>query len=142
MQTFVRWISLPVLSLAAACTAAEIVPTRHHSAEGALGPYSSAVEAGELVFVSGKIGQQGGSFEEEAETAIDRVEQQLNELGLGLGDIVSATVYLSDMDLYSRINAVYGKRLPAPYPARACIAVKTLPRNARVEIQVIARRQR
>lgn len=114
---------------------------RHHEARGALGPYSAAVEAGNIVFVAGKIGERGGTFAHEAETAIDAVEGELKRVGLGLGDVVSATVYLTDMDRYAEVNGIYGKRFPAPYPARACVAVKTLPGGARVEIQVIAARR-
>ena len=100
---------------------------RHVAAEGALGPYSAAVLTGDLCFVSGKIGRRGGTFAEEVETAIDAVEQVLAAQGLGLGDVVAATVYLTDMALYGELNEIYGRRFPAPYPARACVAVRELP---------------
>ena len=114
--------------------------TRHITDEGALGPYSAAVVSGDMVFVSGKIGVRGGTFEQEVETAIDAVEEQLADLSLDLGDVVAATVYLTDMEFYGRFNEIYGARFPAPYPARACVAVRALPGEARVEIQVTARR--
>ena len=114
--------------------------TEHKVAEGALGPYSGAVVAGDLVFVSGKIGERGGTFAHEAETAIGRVSEELAGLGLDLGDVVEARVFLTDMDRYSEFNEIYGRLFPAPYPARACVAVAALPGEARVEVQVVARR--
>lgn len=119
-----------------------VAPTglRHHPAPGTLGPYSGAVETGELVFVSGKIGQRGESFAHEARTAIDAVEAELRGLDLELDDVVSATVYLTDIELYAELNEIYAQRFSAPYPARACVAVQALPGDARVELQVTARR--
>jgi 2-iminobutanoate/2-iminopropanoate deaminase len=107
-------------------------------AEGALGPYSAAVLVEDLCFVSGKIGEQGGTFAQEVETAIDAVERELARVDLDLGDVVAATVYLTDMQNYSELNEVYARRFTRPYPARACVAVKELPRGARVEIMVTA----
>jgi 2-iminobutanoate/2-iminopropanoate deaminase len=114
-------------------------PASHLVDEGALGPYSAAVRAGELVFLSGKIGERGQGFEREAQSAIDAVEAGLERAGLSLADVVSATVYLTDMGRYAELNAIYAERLPAPYPARACVAVAALPAGAQVEIQVVAR---
>ncbi len=112
----------------------------HRADPNALGPYSAAVLSGDVAFLSGKIGERGGTFEHEVETTIDAVEAELRALGLGLGDVLSATVYLTDMNDYKRFNAIYASRVPAPYPARACVAVAALPGGARVEIQVVARR--
>lgn len=105
-----------------------------------IGPYSSAVISGDFVFMSGKIGERGVSFEHEVTTAIDAIEGELARTGLGLGDVVSATVYLIDMDRYAELNAIYAARFPEPFPARACVAVAELPAGAQVEIQVTARR--
>ena len=129
------WILLPLL---AACAGA---PTRHVVDAGALGPYSSAVVAGDFVFVSGKIGERGSSFEHEVETCIDAVERTLADLDLNLGDVVETRVYLLDMERYGDFNAIYGKRFPAPYPARTCVGVASLPGGAKVELQVAARRR-
>jgi 2-iminobutanoate/2-iminopropanoate deaminase len=100
------------------------------------------VASGELIFVSGQIGQRGGSFEEEVQTTLDNVEARLAEAGASFDDVVQATVYLTDMDNYAEFNTLYGARLGDPYPARACIEVSRLPGDARVEVQVIARRPR
>jgi len=110
-------------------------------AEGALGPYSSGVVIGDLVILSGKIGERGQSFEHEVETCLDAIEGELTKLGLDLGDVVEARVYLTDMARYGDFNAIYGRRLPAPYPARTCVAVKELPGEAHVEVQVAALRR-
>ena len=110
----------------------------HHADATALGPYSAAVEAGSIVFVSGKLGRRGEGFDVEAHTAIDAVELELRRLGLSLRDVVTATVYLTDMDRYAEFNAIYSARFPQPYPARVCVAVAALPAGAQVELQVVA----
>lgn len=112
----------------------------HRKAPGALGPYSGSVENGGLIFAAGKIGERGGTFEHEVNTAIDAVEQELTRAGAGLDDVLQATVYLTDLDNYAAFNEIYGRRMGDPYPARACVEVGRLPGDARVEIQVIARR--
>lgn len=111
---------------------------RHRLPEGASGPYSSTVSVGDLHFLSGKIGAREGSFEDEAESAISRVQAELAASDLTLGDVVSVTVYLTDMDRYDEFNRIYSRRFPPPYPARTCVAVAALPRGARVEIAVTA----
>ena len=115
-------------------------PRRHLAAEGALGPYSAAVDTGEFVFVAGKIGNRSGDFAHEASTALDAVARELGRVGLDLGDVVQSTVYLTDIALYQPFNEIYARKLPAPYPARACVAVAALPGGAKVEVQVVARR--
>jgi len=130
----------PLVSVVVLLSACAGPRTEHRVAEGALGPYSGAVVTGDLVFVSGKIGERGGTFEHEAETAIGRVSEELAGLGLDLGDVVEARVYLTDMGRYAEFNEIYGRLFPAPYPARACVAVAALPGEARVEVQVVARR--
>lgn len=114
--------------------------TRYLDAEGALGPYSASVLSGDFCFVSGKTGWRGDSFEVEVETAIDAVEGELRRNDLTLADVVASTVYLTDISYYGALNAIYARRFSEPYPARACIAVRSLPGEARVEIQVTARR--
>ncbi len=111
----------------------------YHKAEGAIGPYSSAVQVGGLVMLSGKIGTRGEGFEHEVTTCIDRIEGDLGTLGLELSDVVEARVYLTDMNRYADFNAIYGARFTEPYPARTCVAVAALPAGAQVEIQVAAR---
>jgi 2-iminobutanoate/2-iminopropanoate deaminase len=112
----------------------------HHKDEKALGPYSGSVISGDTCFVSGKIGSRRDSVEEETNTAIDALEAELARAELTLADVVSVTVYMTDIVYYSYVNAVYARRFRDPFPARACVAVKALPGKARVEIQAIARR--
>jgi 2-iminobutanoate/2-iminopropanoate deaminase len=111
----------------------------HLPAQGAMGPYSAAVTAGDLAFLSGKIGERGGSFEREVETAIDALEAELRRLDLGLADVTAVTVYLTDMSTYAEMNAIYGQRFPEPWPARTTVAVSGLPGGARIELSATAR---
>lgn len=114
----------------------------HHRDPGALGPYSAAVEAAPFVFLAGKIGaKDAASFADEARSAMDAVRTELAKHGLGFSGVVSATVYLTDMARYGEFNEIYAGYFASPrFPARACVAVRELPRKARVEVQVIARR--
>ena len=123
----------------AACS----LPTSHLAAPGAMGPYSSGVAAGELLWLSGKIGAaetRGGPFEKEVESALDAVQADLARVKLGWTDVVSVSILLSDINFYGTLNDVYARRVTAPYPARTCSAVSALPGGARVEITVVARR--
>ena len=112
----------------------------YQPAASAIGPYSGAVLTEDHIFVSGKIGR-GGGFEAEAHTALDAVESELSRAGASLADLVSVTVYLTDMQNYARFNEIYASRIPPPYPARTVVAVNALPASALVEIQAIARRK-
>ena len=129
-----RW-----LLLAICLGGCQALPQRLHvPAPNPLGPYSGAVAAGDLLFVSGKIGTRGGSFEQEAHTAIGAVKEQLVLSGLTLADVVSVTVYLTDLDNYGEFNRIYAAHFTEPFPARAVIEVARLPGDARVEVQAIA----
>ena len=121
-----------------ACSAKTSQPSVYRPAVGALGPYSGSVVSGDLVFVSGKIGTRGGSFAQEVQTALDAVERELARSGAALSDVISVTVYLTNLDQYGEFNDIYAQRFDRPYPARACVEVSRLPGGARVEIQVIA----
>lgn len=119
------------------CAASERV---HRHAQGALGPYSASVDAHGLVAVSGQI-SPAPEFATEVEGTLHKVNAELSRAGLGFADVISCTVFLTDMEHYKVFNEVYGRILAAPYPARACVAVKGLPGGARVEIQVLAVRR-
>jgi 2-iminobutanoate/2-iminopropanoate deaminase len=112
----------------------------HLPATNAVGPYSGSVISYPFCFASGKIGKRGIPFASEAESAIDAVEAELARSGLTLSDVVSTTVYLTEMSFYAEFNGIYARRFTKPYPARTCVAVKELPVGARVEVTVIARR--
>lgn len=112
-------------------------------APGAVGPYSQGVAAGGHVFVSGQIpldpkGQPvAGGVAEQTEQCLRNVRAVLAESGLVMDDIVKVTVYMTDLQQFDAMNAVYAKHFKAPFPARATVQVSALPKGASVEIDAI-----
>jgi len=112
-------------------------------APAAIGTYSQAVRAGDTVYLSGQIGFDPASLQlaEGIEAQIHRVFTNLAALakaaGLGLGDAVRVTVYLTDLANFAKVNDIMAQYVPQPYPARAAIGVASLPRGALVEIDAI-----
>jgi len=111
----------------------------------AIGPYSPAVRAGQLLFVSGQIpidpatGQMiDGDITAQTRRVLDSVGALLNAAGLSFANVVRTTVFLADMNDFGAVNQVYGTYFVEPYPARATVQVARLPKDARVEIDVIA----
>ena len=100
-------------------------------APGAIGPYSQAIDAGAFVFISGQI---------PVDPATGNVRAILAEAGLTVANVVKTTVFLADMADFGPMNEVYASVFTAPFPARSAVAVKTLPKNVLVEIEVIAAR--
>lgn len=113
-------------------------------APAAVGPYSQAVKAGRLVFVSGQIplapnGQLvAGGIEEQTEQALRNLAAVLSAAGLTMGAVAKTTVFLVDLSDFQAMNGVYARYFPDSPPARACVEVSRLPRGARVEIEAIA----
>lgn len=114
-------------------------------APAAIGPYSQAIEAGGMVFVSGQLPVDPatgafveGGIKELTHRSLTNVRNVLAEAGLTLADVVKTTVFLSDMADFAEMNEVYASFFEAPFPARSAMAVKTLPKGARVEIECIA----
>lgn len=114
-------------------------------APAAIGPYSQAIEAGGMVFVSGQlpINPATGEFAEGGVKELTRqsltnMQNILAEVGLTLDNVVKTTVFLADMSDFAAMNEVYAEFFSAPYPARSAVAVKTLPKGALVEIECIA----
>ena len=114
-------------------------------APAAIGPYSQAVKAGNLLFVSGQIPIDpatgvfsGEDIVSQTRQSLTNVKAILEEAGYSLSDVVKATVLLADMADFAAMNAVYAEFFTANCPARAAFAVKELPKGARVEIEVIA----
>lgn len=110
-------------------------------------PYTPAVAAGDLVFVSGRLGVADGVFVDggvEAETtqALNNAAAELVKFGLDLGHVVKATVFLSDITDLQAMNHAYMAAIPEPRPARSCVAVADLPFHGRVEIELVASRSR
>lgn len=115
------------------------------SAPAAIGPYSQAIRAGNLIFLSGQIplDPATGSLVEggvEAQTVqvFKNIDAILKAAGASFGDVVTATVYLADMNDFATVNDIYATYFSAPAPARATVQVARLPKDCRVEIQVIA----
>ena len=109
-------------------------------------PYSQAVMAGDLLFLSGNIGQGGDgkvppAFLDEARQALENQGRILKAAGLGWEDAVKVNVYVEDMARYDEFNALYVKTLPSPYPARTFLAVADIPGGGQVEVEVVAVRR-
>lgn len=111
----------------------------------ALGPYSQANVAGGFVFASGQvpIDPSTGNFveggiKEQTRQVLINATHVLAEAGIDLSHVVKTTVFLSDMDNFAQMNEVYAEFFKEPYPARSAVAVRTLPKGALVEIEVIA----
>jgi 2-iminobutanoate/2-iminopropanoate deaminase len=115
------------------------------NAPSPIGPYNQAVQAGNLLFISGQIAINPTTGNVEAKDAIDETHQVmhnlraiLSEAKLDFNSVVKTTIFLSDMSLFPTVNEVYGKYFNGDFPARETVAVKGLPKNVNVEISMIA----
>ena len=111
----------------------------------AIGPYSQAIQVGNLVYTSGQlpINPTTGAFpeggiKEQTRQSLCNIQAILEEAGLTMSNVVKTTVFLADMNDFADMNAVYAEFFAEPYPARSAVAVKTLPKGALVEIEVVA----
>ena len=111
----------------------------------AIGPYSQAVRAGGLVFLSGQIPLDprtgelvAGDVRAQADRVLDNLAAVLRAAGLSFEHVVKTTIYLTDLADFGAVNEVYGKRFGAVPPARATVQVAALPRGAKVEIDAVA----
>ena len=114
-------------------------------APAAIGPYSQAIVAGGFVFTSGQVAIDPatgsiveGGIKEQTRQALINASAVLSAAGLTLSDVVKTTVYLADMADFAAMNEVYATFFTTPYPARSAVAVRTLPKNALVEVECIA----
>ncbi len=114
-------------------------------APAAIGPYSQAVQVGNLVYTSGQIpvdSETGmiveGGVKEQTRQSLTNVKAILQEIGLTMSDVVKTTVFMADMGDFADMNSVYSEFFTEPYPARSAVAVKALPKGALVEIEVVA----
>ncbi len=115
------------------------------NAPAAIGPYQQGIRLGDWVFTSGQIALDpatgnflAGEIEQETELTLKNIEAILQAEGLSMDHVVKATVYLSDMNDFARMNRIYEKSFANSKPARACVQVAALPKGAKVEIDVIA----
>lgn len=112
----------------------------------AIGPYSQAVRAGDLVFLSGQVALDpttgemvgGGDVVREAQQVLDNLGAVLAAAGASFADVVKTTIYLMDLGDFQKVNEIYAQRFTGAPPARATVQVAALPRGARVEIDAIA----
>jgi 2-iminobutanoate/2-iminopropanoate deaminase len=117
------------------------------SAPAAIGPYSQAIAVRGLIFCSGQVGIDPatgelveGGIEAQAERALRNLAAVLDAAGCSFGDVMKTTVFLADIADFAEFNAVYGRFMADPPPARSTFAVAALPKGARVEIEAIAAR--
>ncbi len=119
-------------------------PIATTKAPGAIGPYSQAIDAGAFLFVSGQIpvnpatGEIPEGITLQTAQSIANIKAILAEAGLTIDNVVKTTVFLADMNDFAAMNAVYADNFTAPFPARSAVAVKELPKQVLVEIEVIA----
>ncbi len=120
----------------------EIIKT--DKAPAAIGPYSQAVRTGEMVFTSGQIalGTDGkmtvADVPGQTEQVLRNLKEVLSAAGLGMKNVVKATVYMTDLAQFPAMNEVYANHFSKPYPARSAVGVVALPKGALVEIEAIA----
>ena len=121
----------------------EVINTK--AAPAAIGPYNQAIKVGHLVYTSGQIPIDpttgnfvDGGVKEQTRQSLLNVQAILSEVGLTLANVIKTTVFLADMNDFADMNAIYAEFFTEPYPARSAGAVKTLPKGALVEIEVIA----
>ena len=117
------------------------------NAPAAVGPYSQAIAAGDFLFCSGQIHLEPatgilveGDIATQTARVLDNLTAVLAAAGGAMTDVIKTTVFLVDIDDFAAMNAVYGRYMPDPPPARSTIGVAALPKGARVEIELIARR--
>ena len=115
------------------------------NAPAPIGPYNQAVKSGNFLFVSGQVALKPGTNElantdiiEETHQVLQNLKAILAEAGMDFSNIVKTTIFLSDMELFSRVNEIYAKYFDGSFPARETVAVKGLLKNANVEISIIA----
>ena len=146
------WIAAPVafslLAVSATADAGDKQAVKSVNAPAAIGPYSQGVRFGDTVYLSGqgafdpKTNQamSDASIEDQTRQALENLKAVLEASGMTMDDIVSTTVYLTDIGEFSKMNSVYATFFKEVPPARATVEVSKLPRNLKVEISAIARK--
>jgi 2-iminobutanoate/2-iminopropanoate deaminase len=118
---------------------------RTNRAPAAIGPYSQAIRKGDFLFASGQLGIDSvtgdfveGGVKEQALQVFKNIKAILSEAGYTMDDIVKTTVFLADMADFAAVNEVYASQFEGDFPARSAVAVRTLPKNGLVEIEIVA----
>lgn len=111
----------------------------------AIGPYSQGIIAGQMVYTSGQLGMDpttgdlvSTSIEDEARQSLKNLEAVLNEAGVELSDVIKTTVFVKDLNQFANINEIYSEFFSDNKPARSCVEVARLPKDANIEIEAIA----
>ncbi len=114
-------------------------------APAAIGPYNQAIQVGNMLFMSGQLGIDpatgdfvAGAVKEQTIQSFKNMQAILAESGFTMDDVVKTTVFLADMSTFADMNEIYAAQFTGAFPARSAVAVKTLPKNGLVEIEVIA----
>lgn len=114
-------------------------------APAAIGPYSSALKIGNLVFASGQLPIDPatgevvkGEIETQAKKSLENLKAVLEPYSIGLENVVKTTIFIKDMNYFSRINKIYAEYFTSQFPARSCVEVARLPKDAKIEIEAIA----
>lgn len=113
------------------------------NAPKAIGPYSSALKVGNMLFVSGQIpvnpadGSIPASIKEQTNQSLANLKALVTEAGYSLSDVVKTTVFITDINDFAAVNEVYASYFAEPYPTRSCVAVKDLPKGVKLEIECI-----
>ena len=115
------------------------------SAPAAIGPYSQAIQIGDLLFVSGQVPIDPstgaiveGDIKAQAQQSLNNLKAILNAAGTNMGAVVKTTVFLADMNDFAAMNEVYAQFFQEPFPARSAVQVARLPKDAKVEIEAVA----
>ena len=115
------------------------------SAPAAIGPYSQAIQIGDLLFVSGQVPIDPstgaiveGDIKAQAQQSLNNLKAILNAAGTNMGAVVKTTVFRADMNDFAAMNEVYAQFFQEPFPARSAVQVARLPKDAKVEIEAIA----
>ena len=121
----------------------KVIATKN--APAAIGPYSQAIQVGNMLFASGQLGLNtetgefpDGGVKAQTEQSFRNVKAILFEAGFTINDVVKTTVFLADMADFTAMNEVYAAQFSGDFPARSAVAVKTLPKNALVEVEIVA----
>ena len=117
----------------------------NHEAPAAIGPYSPALKIGNFIFISGQLPIDSikgdiieGTIEVQTRKSLDNLKMVLKPYFAKLDDIVKTTIFLKDLKSFNVVNKVYGEYFINQFPARSCIEVSKLPKNAEIEIEAIA----
>ncbi len=116
---------------------------RSDNAPKAIGPYSSAMNLGNMMFVSGQIpvnpatGEMPSDIKEQAKQSLSNLKALVEAGGYSMSDVVKTTVFITDINDFAAVNEVYATFFAEPFPTRSCVAVKELPKAAKVEIECI-----